>query len=145
MKYSFTADSELIKALEKQSKRVVFNSGYTLFRQGDPPTGIYIVRQGEVSLVMTSESGKVLISIQVPDGSILGLPGVIANEPYTFSAVATPDAHVGSVARKDFEEILRSEASLYPKVLQILAAEVRSVRLAISDLLAQPDTKKPQA
>lgn len=145
LKHSFMADPELIEALEKRSKPVVFSGGHTLFGQGDPPTGVYIIRQGEISLVMKSESDKVLISIQVTAGSILGLPGVIANEPYTFSAVATSGADVRFVAREDFEEVIRSEATLYPKVLQILAMEVRSVRLAISGLLGQLSTRAPQA
>jgi CRP-like cAMP-binding protein len=140
MKNSFGADRKLIEALVKHSKRVVFNSGYTLFSQGDPPTGVYILRQGEASLVMKSKSGKVLISLQVPAGSLLGLPGLIANEPYTFSAVACPGADVRFVAQKEFEEVIRSEASLYPMVLQILAAEVRSVRLALPGLLGNSKT-----
>jgi CRP-like cAMP-binding protein len=47
-------------------------------------------------------------------------------------------AHHGSevnfLARKDFEELIQAQPSLYPKVLEILAAEVRSARHSLSGL-----------
>jgi CRP-like cAMP-binding protein len=137
VKHSFAADRKLIQSLKGRSKPVDFSSDSILFRQGDPPVGVYILLQGEASLVMKSETGKVLISLQVPAGSVLGLPGLIANEPYTFSAEAAPGADVRFIAQNDFEEVLQSEATLYPKILRILAAEVRSVRLALPGLLGK--------
>jgi CRP-like cAMP-binding protein len=137
MKRSFVANRKLIEALEPRSKRVVFSRGYTLFCQGDRPTGVYILRQGEASLFTRSESNKRLISLQVPAGSVLGLPAIIANEPYTFSAVAHPGADIRFVAQSDFEEAIQSEATLFPGMLQILAAEVCSMRLALPVLLGR--------
>jgi CRP-like cAMP-binding protein len=66
-------------------------------------------------------------------GSLLGLPGVIGNEPYTMTAMARKDSEVGFVTRNDFEELLNAEPLLYPKVLQVLAAEVRSARQAFAE------------
>ena len=145
MKNSFAASRKLIEALLKRSRRVVFGNGYTLFRQGEPPSGVYIVRSGEVLLVMRSESGKVLMNLQVAASSVLGLPGIIANEAYTFSAIACPGADVRFVARSDFEELLRAEPALYPKVLEILAVEVRSARMALSGLLGELGSRAPRA
>ena len=66
-------------------------------------------------------------------GSLLGLPAVIANEPYTLSAMVRSGSDIGFVVRNDFEELMRKEPSLYPFVLEVLAAEVRSARLALSE------------
>lgn len=137
MKNSFTADRKLIAALEKRSTRVVFSSGYTLFHQGESPKGLYILCGGEASLVMKSTAGTVLMTLQVPAGSVLGLPGIVANESYTFSASACPGSEVRFVSRQDFEDLIRDEPSLYPSVLEVLAAEVRSARLALSGLLGK--------
>lgn len=140
MKNSFTANHKLIAALEKRSTRVVFSSGYTLFRQGESPNGLYILVRGEASLVMKSPSGTVLMTFQVPSGSLLGLPGIVANESYTFSASACPGSEVRFVSHQDFEDLIRAEPSLYPSVLEVLAAEVRSARLALSGLLGKLGT-----
>ena len=50
-------------------------------------------------------------------------------------------AHQGSevtfLARKNFEELIQTQPSLYPKVLEILAAEVRSARLALTGIMGK--------
>jgi len=37
------------------------------------------------------------------------------------------------VTRNNFEDVIRAEPLLYPMVLQVLAAEVRSARRALSE------------
>jgi len=134
VKYPLVKDRKLLQALEKQSKRVVFSRGYTLFRQGDPPTGVYILRSGEAWLIVKSNSGRALLSLQVPAGSLLGLPCIIAKQPYMFSAEARPGADVGFVARKDFEAVIQSEVALFPTLLEILAGEVGSLRQVLRNV-----------
>jgi CRP-like cAMP-binding protein len=141
MKNSFKANRKLIAALVEKSSRVVFSSGYTLFRQGEVPSGVYVVCEGNASLVMKSESGAVLLSLEVPAGSLLGLPGIVANECYTFSAFALPGSDIRFVNREDFEGLIQSEPSLNPMVLEVLAAEVRSARNALSGLLGKLSTR----
>jgi len=145
MKNSFAANRKLIAALVTKSSRVVFSRGYTLFRQGETPKGVYVVCNGGASLVMKSESGAVLMSLDVPDGSLLGLPGIIANECYTFSAVACPGSDIRFVSRQDFENLIQSEPSLNPMVLAVLAAEVRSARIALSGMLGKLDIRQVRA
>jgi CRP-like cAMP-binding protein len=135
MKNSFGANRKLIEALVTKSSRVVFRNGYTLFRQGERPNGLHLVCQGSASLVMKSEAGAVLMSLQVPSSAVLGLPAIVANEGYTFSASADPGSEIRFVSRSDFEELIRAEPSLYPMVLEVLAAEVRSARNVLHQLL----------
>jgi len=121
----------------------VMANGCAFYRQTckGSPTGVYIVCSGRASLEMRSKTGKVLMNLEVIDGSVLGFPGIIANEAYTFSAIACPGADVRFVARSDFEELVRAEPALYPMVLEILAAEVRSARIALSGLLEKLGSK----
>jgi len=142
MKNSFKANRKLIAALVEKSSRVVFSNGYTLFRQGEEPTGVYVVYGGSASLAMKSESGAVLLSLEVPAGSLLGLPGMVANECYTFSACALPGSDIRFVNRKDFEGLIQSEPNLNPMVLEVLAAEVRSARNALSGLLRKLNARE---
>jgi CRP-like cAMP-binding protein len=65
-------------------------------------------------------------------GSVLGLPAVVANKPYTATADTLPGAEVNFVSREDFIELMRTVPLLSLKVLQVLAAEVRSARQALS-------------
>jgi CRP-like cAMP-binding protein len=79
-------------------------------------------------------SGRAIICLHAGPGSLLGLPGIVANEPYTLTAVARKGSEVRFVTRSDFEDLIRAEPSLNFGVLQVLAAEVRSARLALAEV-----------
>jgi CRP-like cAMP-binding protein len=112
-------------------------TGRILFNQGDVPVGLYFLKTGMVSLIMKTEKGKKLVHLTVRPGSVLGLPAIVSNEPYTLSAMAHHGSEVDFVARKDFEELIQAQPSLYPKVLEILAAEVRSARFVLSGVMGK--------
>jgi len=131
---AFVANGRLIEALEQRSQPVVRTDDCVLFRQGEMPRGIYILRSGEATLTMMSSTGEVLLQLRAAPGSLLGLPGVIGQEPYTLTAKVKRGSVVSFVSKNDFDELIRAEPSLSLGVCQVLAAEVRSARQAISGL-----------
>jgi CRP-like cAMP-binding protein len=87
---------------------------------------------------MQSPSGNIVFSLPAPAGSLLGLPAVvIGNESYSLSAMVRKDSDVRFVSRIGFKELLQAEPSLYPSVLQVLAAELRASRLAFLEIQSQ--------
>jgi hypothetical protein len=130
---SFIAEKELIDALEKRSSTVVCKEERRLFSQGGRPDGLYILRKGTTALSMESPTGGTLMSIVLHPGSLLGLPALIGNEPYTLSAVAEAGAELGFVTREDFNSLMLTDPTLAVRVLRVLAAEVRTARHAISE------------
>jgi CRP-like cAMP-binding protein len=128
---AFVADPVLIQGLEKQSTPISCSEDLVLFRQGDAPIGLYILKSGKVTLTMSSLDGKEIVSTKAAAGSLLGLPGLIGNEPYTLTAIALTGAQLAFVARDSFTALMRTDPLLALKVLQVLAAEVRSARSAI--------------
>lgn len=130
---AFLADHKLIQALERRSRPVSCGEDCVLFCQGDPACGLYILISGEAVLSMTSESGDVVMCLRVVAGSLLGLPGIIGNEPYTLTAKARKGSEVRFVPRSDFEDLIQVEPSLSFAVLQVLAAEVRAARQAFAE------------
>jgi CRP-like cAMP-binding protein len=135
---SFSADQRLIDALLERSRPVSCGEGRILFSQGDAPIGLYLVERGEAALVMTSALGQVAMCFHAGAGSVLGLPAVLGDQPYSLTAMADKDSEIRFVDRSDFEELMRAEPNLYPYVLQVLSAEVRSARLAATDWKGQP-------
>jgi len=130
---TFVADPELIQALEKRSIPVFCEEERILFRQGETPVGLYILNRGEVTLTMTSPLGESLVSIQAVPSSLLGLPGLVGNQPYTLTAIAHTGARLSFVTRENFSSLMQNDPLMALKVLQVLAAEVRSARNAILD------------
>ncbi len=127
----FVAGQELVQALEKHSSAVPCDQERTLFHQGDEAVGVFILHSGQATLTMQSNSGEVVLRIESGPGSLLGLPGLIGNRPYSLTAIAHPGSQVSFVAREAFLRLMDQNPALSFKVLQVLAAEVHTARQAI--------------
>jgi CRP-like cAMP-binding protein len=128
---AFVADDELITILEKSTTPVDCITDRVLFAQGDPPAGLYVLQVGEARLAMNSPDGRTIFSVNAPKGSLLGLPGLLGNQPYTLTATAEAGSQVGFIPRDHFTALMQSEPSVALRILAVLAAEVRSARIAI--------------
>ncbi|HLY41729.1 MAG TPA: Crp/Fnr family transcriptional regulator [Terracidiphilus sp.] len=129
----FVAETELADALLALSTPFVPNADRVLFRQGDMPTALYLVKKGEVALALESE-GRIVICVRAGAGSLVGLPAIVGNKPYTLTAAPCGDADICQVSRKVFAKFLAENPGLSMKVLQVLAAEIRLARRAMMDL-----------
>ena len=141
---AFVADPQLIHEMEKHSAQIFCSDESVLFRQGEAPVGLYILKSGTATLTMTSPVGTEVVSIEANAGSLLGLPGLIGNEPYTLTAIAHAGSQLCFLARDKFTALMSSNPSLALKVLQVLAAEVRSARSAILQRDAPPPRRRSQ-
>jgi len=131
---AFVADPDLIVALEKYATTVCCcDEDRVLFKQGDAPDGVYILHKGDAVLNMKGADGSTVMCMQTYAGSLLGLPGLIGNEPYSLTATAHKGSKLAYVSREDFIRVMSADAAIGFKVLQILAAEVRSARHALTE------------
>jgi CRP-like cAMP-binding protein len=128
---AFLADPELIRALSEHATPIVCDTDRILFQQDDPAAGLYILHEGEATISMTSQQGQTVLSVQAGSGSLLGLPGLVSNQPYSLTAVARAGARVSFLGRTEFTTLMESNPPLAFKILQVLAAEVRSARNAL--------------
>jgi CRP-like cAMP-binding protein len=69
--------------------------------------------------------------LSVAIGSLLGLPAVIGNVPYSLSARAKKGSFVSFIKREDFSRLMLTDPSVSVGVLRVLAAEVRTARMAL--------------
>ena len=106
-----------------------------LFREGDPPTKLYLLRKGKVTLTMHSADREVM-RVRAGAGSLIGLPAVVSNEPYSLTATASTDAEILQIGPEEFCRLVESRPGLCVEALKILAAEIRSVRKALADFLS---------
>ena len=130
---AFVAEQELFEALAKRSSPVNCTDDHVLFRQGEPPQGLYLLRNGYALMTMESPTGDVVMCATAGAGSLLGLPGLIGNEPYSLGAKALKGAEVQFLDKDDFSKLMLSEPALSVKILRVLAAEVRTARMAVTN------------
>lgn len=129
---AFVADPELTRALLERSSLIPCDTDRLLFRQDDPPTGVYVLEHGVATMTMNAIDGRTIFSLNVAPGSLLGLPALVSDQPYSLSAVARAGARVSFIGRADFLSIMQAKPALCMKMLQVLAAEVRTARQALS-------------
>jgi CRP/FNR family transcriptional regulator, cyclic AMP receptor protein len=127
---AFLADPQLIQALKGRSRSVDCSQERILFCQGDHPAGVYILHAGECIVSMRDEEGEHAFNLRLGPGSLLGLPGAISNIAYSLSATALAGAEVSFVPREEFSNLMLTEPGLALLILKVLAAEVRTARIA---------------
>jgi CRP-like cAMP-binding protein len=129
---AFVGDPDLLRALETRATPVFCRTERLLFNQDEPAAGIYIIREGGAKLTMHSFDGRSIFSIEAPPGSLLGLPALISDQPYSLTAIAHAGAKVDFVGRSEFFALMHADPTMSLKMLKVLAAEVRTARQAIS-------------
>jgi len=129
---AFVSEPTLLQKLLEHALPLDCSKGRVLFRQGENPYGLFILRRGKAIMTLESERGAMLIRTQLVPGSILGLPALMSEKPYTMSAAAKRGAEVSYVTRKDFSALMLADPKLALETLRILAAEVHIARAAIA-------------
>lgn len=129
---AFVADPGLILELEKRARPIELGSNRVLFRQGDPPIGVFILRKGTATLTRRLDGDEIL-SVETGVGSLLGMPAVIGAKPYSLTAEAMEGAEFSMLTGEYFIHLMHTESGLSFRVLQVLAEEVRFAREALSD------------
>ena len=124
-------DRELAEKIIARSAEIIPQDGI-LFRQGDQTDCLYFVKSGEASLTM--QAGGKEVRIRAGQGSLLGIPAIVGNQPYSMTATAGWNAEISRLSSVAFNDLLKTEPKMQQAVLRILAGEVRVARQALADL-----------
>lgn len=130
---SFVADPELFQELKGRAKAVTVGQNRILFRQGDAPIGVYLLKEGTAKLTSRSD-GHEIFNVKVGSGSLLGLPAVVGMKPYSLTAEVLEDAELSMLTCEDFIDLIQMDPSMPFRLLQVLAAEVRFARETVAHL-----------
>lgn len=117
--------------LETMASSITRPKNNVLFQQGDPPAGVYVIRKGSVRMTVNAGESEILMRTAQP-GSVLGLPGVLSDKPYSLTACTATACELGFVKRDDLIGLIRQSPSLGLQVLQLLSEEVRAARNAMA-------------
>jgi len=121
--------SELAIELSREARSVSLRKGASLFRCGDPVSGIFIVREGSVTLSLDAPN-TFYPSRTLGPGDIAGLPAALTGI-YSLSARAAEDSVLGFVPSHKVSEILELHPRLSLMVLRIMSQEIAAMRSAL--------------
>jgi len=128
----------MLQALRPIESARLFPKGATLFQQGSAATGIYLVKSGEVRvLLVTGQNQAQLVEIAGP-GTMLGLSESMSGERYRITAEAGDRTMVSYVPREEFVALLRLHGDFCGQVLQHLSEELHGLYGKFRSISAHP-------
>ncbi|MGA2465280.1 MAG: cyclic nucleotide-binding domain-containing protein [Thermodesulfobacteriota bacterium] len=109
-----------------------------LFKGGDPPKSLYMVKSGEVELFTQNRQGKKIVLATMRSGNIFGEIGPLFNKPRMAFAKTIRPSELLELTKEDLEECIHQ----FPKLRSILK-ETSFKRLArTKEILSQEEVEK---
>lgn len=102
-----------------------YERGQTLFQEGAPAYGYYLICSGRVKLAKRSPSGKKSLLEVLGPGDLIAPP---TEGPYRLYAEAVEQSRVGFVDRRDFGQLLQAHPKLAVALVEKLTAELNKIQ-----------------
>jgi CRP/FNR family cyclic AMP-dependent transcriptional regulator len=130
---------EPLQRLAEITSSATYPKGASLFVEGQPARGVFILCAGHVKLSTSSADGRTLILRIAEPGDLLGLPATISGRPYEVTADVIEPTQANFISREDFLNFLREYGEVAVRVAQELSdsyqsalAEMRTIGLSHS-------------
>jgi CRP/FNR family cyclic AMP-dependent transcriptional regulator len=107
-----------MEAFQRIKFTLAYPAGATLFTEGQPCRGIYILCKGRVKLSSTSSEGQTLIFKVAKPGEVLGLNAAVSGTLHEATAETGQLCQLNFVKRDDFIQFLtaHNEASMHAAI-----------------------------
>ena len=139
--------AQALEAFDSIKSLVLYPRGTTLFEEGHPARGIFVLCEGRAKLSVCSENGKRLTLRIAGPGEVLGVSASLCGAPYEVTAETLDNAKVAVVRRKDLLKFLRTHREACLQVVHLLSQDlhtaydrVRSIGLVRA---RRPRTSRP--
>jgi CRP-like cAMP-binding protein len=119
---------EVAAIVHKREYRV----GEPVFYQGDPGLGMYIVKDGEVSIAIMGKDGNEQELAVLGEGDFFGELALLDESPRSANAISKTDCTLIGFFRPDLFELIEKENTLGIKIVLKLA-EIVAKRLRQTD------------
>ena len=118
-------DKKSVDGLARASRFQQVEKGEILFFQADESEFAYIVRSGEISIVLSSPDGRDMVINKMRPGDIFGELGILTAQPRSTSAMARADSEILIIPAEAFVSIVDTEPSLARRILKITAERLQ--------------------
>jgi CRP/FNR family transcriptional regulator, cyclic AMP receptor protein len=131
--FSGLSESELAFLAQRTVPRR-FAAGETVFSEGEPCAGLYVVESGHVRIFKSSAGGREhVLAIEGPGSSVAELP-VFDGGNYPASVSVIDDATLLFLSKQDFQALCLEHPQVSLKVLRIVGARLRRLVGIIEEL-----------
>jgi CRP-like cAMP-binding protein len=99
-------EPELRQRVRKRFSRRKIGASRSVYRQGDPADGLYLIESGRLRTFVSERGGHERVLQFLGPGEIVGEDAFMAETPYVANASAVEDAAVMRLSRADFDALL---------------------------------------
>ena len=135
--FSSLASSERGEFMKRFHLREI-PEGTTLFKGGDPPASLYMVRSGEVEIFTQNRHGKKVSLALLESGNFFGEIGPLFGKPRTANARTTRPTELMEITKEDFNACLLRFPNLQTKLKEISLKRLSQTK----ELLSQEAVQK---
>jgi CRP-like cAMP-binding protein/phosphoribosyl 1,2-cyclic phosphodiesterase len=123
-------------ALLREARPCRLGPGAVLCREGDPPTGVYYVREDALQVLARAPDGQEVVLDTVPAGGMVGELAVLDQQPRTATLVALGPTVIDFVPAEAFLAALARSPQACLRLLRVLAGRLRATDQRMSALAA---------
>jgi CRP/FNR family transcriptional regulator, cyclic AMP receptor protein len=109
------------RSLARAGKFQHFEKGEMIFCQSDPSEAAYVVRTGNISIVLLSTDGREMIINEMRSGDVFGELGILTKKPRSTSAIAQSHSQILIIPKQAFLRAMDEEPQLARLILDITA------------------------
>jgi CRP/FNR family transcriptional regulator, dissimilatory nitrate respiration regulator len=123
-----------LREIKKIAMSKSFKKGETIFSEGDPGNGFYVVAEGVVKIYKVSSEGKEQILHIFGMGEPFGEVPVFTGQPFPANAEAISGSRLLFFPREDFVDLITGNPSLALNMLAVLSMRLRQFTVQIENL-----------
>ena len=128
-----------LQALKRTAKMRRYRAGDTVFRQGDPGDGVYVVEAGgvEISALIPGEHNRVLT--QLGPGDFFGEMAVLDEQPRSATATARADTVLSFIPASEMWRALEQSPQLLMALMREFSQRMRQIDQRFLDEVLQAE------
>jgi len=111
--------------------------GETLFRRGDPGTGLLLVVKGRIRVSVPSSEGRDGVLNLMRAGEVVGEIALLDGHARTADAIADTDGEVMLLERRDLLPLLEENGALALALMEVLCERLRQTSAQVEALMFQ--------
>ena len=115
------------------------SAGNVLFEQGDPADYVYVIIDGEISILYKPEDGPELTISRVRSEGVVGWSSAIGNPVYTSTAVCSAECRLlclsGDALRELYQEHPDTGIVILERLAALIAKRLKNTHKHVMDLL----------
>ena len=130
--WKFEDDS--FETLQTIAEHHTFPGGTTIFKEGDPADGMYLILQGSALIVRKTQSGEERTVAIITEGQSFGEIGLLIERPRTATAAAGTELHALKITKVALDLLHKSAPDIAYMMYQVLARSLAEQLLLTQDM-----------